>query len=200
MIAQGRAAFAAGLLLAGVRTSGAEPCGLPPELLARLKSVGVFVQSEGTAGTFRGTGTLVGPRSAVTHPDALGLGVRNQFAPRKIALFFRDESGKEQAVSGRLTGLDSDSGLAYVELLQAPPVKEGSITPLIPPAEILETLPVHVIGSPFGRELAGEGQQRPALRSTPVRCPACGTTERARWSGTNSTGRCRRRCGAGGGV
>ncbi|MDX1926130.1 MAG: serine protease [Pirellulaceae bacterium] len=124
---------------------------LPPNVLSKVKQATVFIRASTADGESQGTGFFVAEHMVVTNAHVLGMKDAGASKPRKLSLVLNSGSGaKEKTVLGEVVFADTTEDLAFVKL-----DRQASVTPLelVPSEEVLETLPVHIVGYPLGAAL-----------------------------------------------
>ncbi len=134
--------------------------GLPEDTLARLKAATVLIKVKGKSGEKTGSGFLLARRDAdgavVTNAhvvrDEEGAGVR-------ITCVFRSGTSDERIVGARLSCVDETDDLAVLAV-PGPDLPEP--LDIATEVNVIETLPVYVLGFPFGEGLS-TGLRHPAI-------------------------------------
>jgi hypothetical protein len=138
--------------------------GLPEETLARLKAATVLVKVKGKSSEKSGSGFLLARRDAggavVTNAhvvrDVEGAGVR-------ITCVFHSGTTNEHTVEADLVCVDEADDLA---VLMVPNPKLPEPLDTATEVNVIETLPVYVLGFPFGEGLS-TGKRHPSITVSP---------------------------------
>lgn len=144
--------------------SGAAGEGLAAPILEKVKAGTVFLLVGSGMSQGQGSGFLVGPRLLATNAHVLGIGPERAEPAGDIRIVFHSGvTGKEFVLPGAFVSADVDADLAFVEF----PEPEGSRPPLASldlcaGKELRETMPVFIVGFPFGHALAGR-REHPAV-------------------------------------
>ncbi len=113
-----------------------------------------MTQSGGDA-PLQGSGFLIRPDLIVTNAHVLGLETQKLELPASIEVVFDSGiQGKELAVLGEVAAVNMEHDLAYVRI--QPLEKPRQPLELMPESELRETLPVFIVGFPFGDLLAAK--------------------------------------------
>ena len=141
------------LLLANARHAAAQQ--LSANELNEVKSATVYLKvgQDGSDTPLQGSGFLVRPDLIVTNAHVLGLETQKLELPNSIECIFESgASNRELAILGEVAAVNLESDLAYVRI---PPLeKPRKPLELLPESELRETLPIFIVGFPFGDLLA----------------------------------------------
>ncbi len=141
---------------------------LPVETLTRLKSATVFLKLDAGKVAARGSGFVIRTEGQtayiVTNNHVVDLTPKGQTRPAvlnwPVTVVFNSGARDEQSLVGQVIAADPRRDLAIVKVagLKAPP----PMIDLSRPAELVETMPVYILGFPLG-ELLATNQGNPAI-------------------------------------
>lgn len=124
---------------------------LSPATLLKVKKATVFIRAAMIDGEGQGSGFFVADNMIVTNAHVLGMKDKSAQRPNNLSLVLNSgEGAKEKVISGEVVFADTIEDLAFIKV-----VPQAGITPLelVPSEDVLETLPVHIVGYPLGAAL-----------------------------------------------
>ena len=137
--------------------------GLDPAVLSKIKAATVFMKVQTNSGGMQGSGFFIAKDLIITNAHVLGMKTDHPQPPNVItAVMNSGMAEKEASLIGTLVGADLVADLAFVHV---EPIRQGNMPDpltLASSKDLCETMPVYILGFPFGDMLAS-GKGDPAI-------------------------------------
>lgn len=132
---------------------------LSPAVLKKVRSATVFIKVTRPEKEPRGSGFLISQELIVTNAHVLGVAENEPRLPSKIEVVLNSGTSSESVVDAQALAVNLADDLAYLKI----PRRAGShFLTLRPSSEIVETMPVSILGFPLGEGLDLQ-QRNPAV-------------------------------------